>query len=122
MTMMQSLSNAIILAYKVEESSRIANNFYTKLIAANEKFTELVVETDFQKDVRDTFTADLQIEKIEENIAQREESAGQATKSLFIKTGNVIQNAIGSLQQHMQYLKNNIMNSTDRKPQSLKVI
>ncbi len=94
---LQNLQNAMQNAYKVEEASRIAHSFYAKLMNANQQFYQLVIESDLSQEVKDTFTAEIQIEKMEEQIAERQKSVAQAAKSLFIKTMNTIQNTISKI-------------------------
>ena len=89
---------------------------------ANQRFYELVVETDFTKEVKDTFTQEIQIEKTEEQIAEKEEQAGQASKSLFIKTINEMKNSMGRIQQHIEYVKNNIKLTEQTKMYTLDVL
>ena len=108
MGFMKTLLSAMQWAYKAEETERLANNFYEKLLRANEEFFRLVSEADLSKEVKDTFTQEYQLEAMEEKIALREEGVEQAVKPIFISAITTIKNSIGMISQHIDYLNNNI--------------
>ncbi|MBI1936130.1 hypothetical protein HYS31_06840 [Candidatus Woesearchaeota archaeon] len=116
---LQSLQNALREAYKAEEASRLANDFYEKLMKAAEELSEMIVESDFPKPVKDTFAQELQIERLEEQIAQREGQAAQAVKGLFIKAANALQSSAQRMLQNIQITKELIAKSKETKDQFL---
>jgi hypothetical protein len=82
-------------------------------MAANERFTELVIEGDLGSDVKNTFAEQLQLQKMEEQIEAKEQPADQAAKSLFIRTMTMIKNSSGVIAAHVEYLPN-IITLTDQ--------
>ena len=102
---MNSLKAAIESAYQAEESTRIANRYYASLLQANEAFYKLVLDMDLSQELKDEVLQEIQIDKMEEQIASREEKIEQATKTLFIKSINQIDNSIGAIENHVLYLK-----------------
>lgn len=122
MPLLESLSNAMQVAYRVEEASRVANAFYVKLIKANEDFLMLVANADFSGEIKENFVHELEIEKMEEKIANAEQSVSSASKSLFIKANHILQSSMTAVVQHIEYLNNNVQLMTQTKSYTLGVL
>lgn len=120
--LMESLYNATSQAYRVEEASRVANSFYSRLMEANDRFYQLVAEADFSQEVKATFIQEIKIEEMERQIAAQEENVAQVSKNLFIRAGNFIKNSMGRLQQHIEYLSNNIILTEQTKNYTLDIL
>lgn len=120
--LVERLLEAMDKAFQVEEFSRVANRYYSKLLKANEDFYRLVVEADLSTEVKASFSQELQIEEMEEKIASKEESVAEVTKSLFIRTRNLLQNSKGAIMQHVEYLSNFLMKHGRLKSYTLNIL
>ena len=109
-------------AFRIEESIRMANHFYERLILANARFYELVRGADFSEEVKAAIVQEDEIQKLEERIASKEVALAQVSKSLFIRTRNIIEESMQKLVQHIDYLKNNIILTRDAENYTLNTL